>query len=1783
MPPLPDDAFTGPNAPSTPAPRRGPPPPPPPRSKTAELRSPPGTPPPSSGDEEPLPRARSTELRVSPPQSTPSPAARAEDPTLQRSKTRSRPLPAVPTPVDEPPREGARGARAVLPEVLDSEEDILLVTAELGPGIPSEPSQPGQLGLVGDVDVLFTSVHGFMEQELDHLDPQDKRGRAVLLYELGHLEETVFRDVGRAEGRYREAFELDRGFVPALRALRRRHEARSRWRDALQVLEAEVEATPREELRAALLTQQAELLASRLSDTEGALKALQAAVALSPRSRRAVEALRGIYSRLERWEELLEALRQIANITSEEAERARLTVEMAELSEFRLGRAKEAEELYAHALVLDPASQKAAMALRRLYLAHGRWKELSELLAKEAGREHEPEEMFADLYRSARISETHLHDDVRAASLLETAAALKPADPLPLQSLAETYERMGRHEEQAAAIGRQLRLVRDPADRATLCYRLGRTLQHWLGRTDQAMDAYREALKHQPGHEATIRALVALYQQAERWEELLELELLRAERVADNGRRADGYLKAAALCEQRLKDVPRAVELYDRAWRLLPGTPDAFRALDRIYRQSERWQPLAELYEAKAELTQDPPLMVSLLRGAAAIYEEKLRLRDRAIVTLERLRERRPGDRETLVYLARLYEEAGRVEQLRQALEEWAAVTEDERERTELRRRIGELYEGPLRRPEQAVEVYRQILETAPGDRATLERLKASYERTGRWNDLVQILRAEIAVVGSEELAPLQLEIGQLCEDKLGDLDQAGAAYDAALAADAGYTPAMLAQEELLRRQGAWGRLVALLVAQAERLKEPARAAASLCRAGEVCEEQLKEQSQAEQHYHRALELDPGNTPARHGLERLYLAAQDRRALEAHYIREAEGASNPVVRVRAYLRLAALFEGPGDDATGAMAAYESALKAGEDQPEALHSLAALCRRRGNWVRLAALLARVAGSAHDRDAALAALKEWASLVELHLADRWDPAPIYERVLDGDAQDYHGLNALERLGYNRGDFKALLPLTLRQIRAGGDLNWVTALCVRAATFILAGGKYREAAEILRRGLEGTPTYLPAIRLLRRIDEVLEEWGEAAQLLLTEGDLAANPEASRSALARAGNLLLDRFGDVEGARAAFERVFAGDPANAQAFGRLAQILSDAADYPALVDLYRRRLEAVESSARAPLQLQLAALYRDSLRDEEAAVEVLRVLLAADPEHRAALAEISELCASQHRWREAEQYLEQLARLGSEQPEARRDAQLRRSAILEERLGDEEGALSVLEELVQEFPGDGEVLRRCILIYQRRGDWGRTVEVLGELARTGPAGERVSRLVDLAEIYSRTLGDRDSAHQCLRRAGGLLVETGAGIDRVREYFERRGDFEGLVDLLGDAVGNLPPEGSPGAVAVRLARARVLAGRLLRPSEAEIEIRRALQGDSRSIEARLELAGLHLWGDNLGEATTEYMRVLDQDPFNQDAYRGIFRVNERRGDLDRAAGAAQAVCAVGEGDDAERKMAAQAEMAMEPALPSAAATPLGIHGFWHLVASPAEPQAPRELLLAVADFLPQTFPADLERVSETGVMPLDPEEALATRCTLLGQVLGVDRFQTCLGQGRSEVVEVLPGSPCRLVVDERFAARASPAELRFAVGRGLAEILTRTAYFRVLSPRKVELLLTAVADLYVRGFAESQGAPDGIEEVLRTLGRVLPRRVRKTLEEPARAYAAAPLTSASAWVTQAQRSAERAGLLLAGDVRAALQRLVAEQAKPAVRAELLRFSVSPHLYEARRRLGLAI
>jgi tetratricopeptide (TPR) repeat protein len=153
------------------------------------------------------------------------------------------------------------------------------------------------------------------------------------------------------------------------------------------------------------------------------------------------------------------------------------------------------------------------------------------------------------------------------------------------------------------------------------------------------------------------------------------------------------------------------------------------RALARLYRQVERWEPLAEVLAEMSRLARDGAERREILDELADVYRERLN-RDMMLArALDELRALDPHDVTVLDRLALLYEKMSRWTDLISTLRERAAATSGLDERAAIYLRIGELFVERFGNQSEALAAFEKVLELQPDNRQVIELLSEIYER----------------------------------------------------------------------------------------------------------------------------------------------------------------------------------------------------------------------------------------------------------------------------------------------------------------------------------------------------------------------------------------------------------------------------------------------------------------------------------------------------------------------------------------------------------------------------------------------------------------------------------------------------------------------------------------------------------------------------------------------------------------------------------------------------------------------------------------------------------------------------------------------------------------------------------------------------------------------------------------------------------------------------------------------------------------------------------------------
>jgi len=190
-------------------------------------------------------------------------------------------------------------------------------------------------------------------------------------------------------------------------------------------------------------------------------------------------------------------------------------------------------------------------------------------------------------------------------------------------------------------------------------------------------------------------------------------------------------------------------------------------------------------------------------------------------------------------------------------------VTREASKRGAICRRLGDLFDGPLARANEAGAWFELAAEAGVEDKALVRRLLAHYRRTGRSEQaLVAIGELIESTTDPMELADLWAMRGSILSEH--DLVAAEEALDIALSFNPAHPTALGHLRTVLEQRGDYAQLAALLDARAESGTEADRVD-SLRTLARMCFENLNDIERGEQYLQRLVEI----APSRETLEQL--------------------------------------------------------------------------------------------------------------------------------------------------------------------------------------------------------------------------------------------------------------------------------------------------------------------------------------------------------------------------------------------------------------------------------------------------------------------------------------------------------------------------------------------------------------------------------------------------------------------------------------------------------------------------------------------------------------------------------------------------------------------------------------------------------------------------------------------------------------------------------------------------------------------------------------------------
>ncbi len=887
------------------------------------------------------------------------------------------------------------------------------------------------------------------ECELELEGDTDDRRAARLYFEIARTTEETLGDARRALQSYQAAVERAPDYVPAIRATRRLLLGARMFTEALALFDAEARVTRQPRDKATLFLLKGRILEDVLGDREAAEDAYQTASSLDRSHPAILHATEQRAFAKGTWDAVDRNLAERANIASTDAShRAALLIRRAQLLESRQQRPDQAAEVYETALQLDPTATIATQALKRLYSAQRRWRDLIRTLQVEAEQTSDPAIKGSSLYHAARVHAEHLGNRDAAIQTLEQARELNPANVLVLAELARHYEAARRLDARVEVLEAWAEATDDESERLSLTQRIARLYEEELKDVDQAIAWHERAVELSPTSLSSLQALSLLYRVRSAWPKLVEMCLREARFTTDAGRRADAHARAAEIYETRLHAVDEAVEHYHRALNAQPDHATAFKALARLLSDVQRHRELVQLYENALDRATGARA-ISYLFTVAQIHEDVLGDHAAAALTYKRVLQQDARHLAAIQAWQRSASRAQRPRELLEALDYEISLTVERDRLVALLHRCGEVLEQQLDDRDEAIARYRRALDKDPRHASTLSSLGRLYYATGRWNDLLDIYSRELELTSTKARRVALLEkMAEISRDRLGNDEDALRFYREAIKVDPAHGVSLGELARQLREQSAWDELVDVLELQVRSASTGTGRARAAFHMGQVYQEHLDDQNKAVAAYETAIDADASYRPAIDALARVHAEAEDWTHLLLDLERELKLTDDRGHRIALEARKAQVLERQ-DKHRQAIQAWNAVLEIDERHLGALLCLEQLYRQVGAWESLAGIYAQQANVIEEPLGKAAALYELARLLEHQgLGDKTAVIDAYRRVLDVTPNDLGALLELERLGLELADVELLTRVDEGLAKSAQDPSVVAAHRARLA---------------------------------------------------------------------------------------------------------------------------------------------------------------------------------------------------------------------------------------------------------------------------------------------------------------------------------------------------------------------------------------------------------------------------------------------------------------------------------------------------------------------------------------------------------------------------------------------------------------------------------------------------------------------------------------------------------------------------------------------------------------
>jgi len=1173
------------------------------------------------------------------------------------------------------------------------------------------------------------------------------QSRISVLRELGDLYASRLNDNGKARGALAKVLEIDDEDAATLAQLAGLHEKAREWDNAVELRERAVSVSEDDAFIAQMYMDIGRIHETQRRDDDAALTAYAAAFEADRDSTAPLRAQAKVHRRRRDKVALLDVLRTELDLVDDDKDRRlQLQLEIAPLSAEADEDPDAALAAFLSALEIDPHNESALAGVDRIARAQQHWG------------------VLAEAFRSA------------------------PKTGANLGVLGEALFAQEQWAELAEVRLEQLELAGSDAEKAKIAAEVAQTYEDKLADADKAITMYQRALSFDPSLGDTQQSLVGLLERNERWADLaaaLEQELARVPAEQEE-RQLELLLRLGELRRDMLTKPGDAALAYESVLELRPHHIPALESLEVLYERLDREKDLLRVLESRAEAIEDL-FEKSTLYSRIAQVREKRDDWEVAIQMYQAAFTADPSNRDTFTAMEKLCYKHERWNEAMELYDTAINLVEGGSSRAyrlgDLYARRGQVQLQYLHELGEAAASYLRVIELDPDNDTALKFLESIFSQQGDWHGLINAyeLRAEFAKDDERRLDTLR-RAARVAGAKLKDPAEAARIYELILKVDATDREALDALERFHERAQDWEKLVEVLTKRLASAPAGDAATALLKRVAQICEEGLRDEQRAIEHYLRILEIAPGNKEALEALGRIYESTEQWAEFIDVTRRQIRITTERNVKALLYFKCGSVMESKFRKEEDAIRYYDAAIKTSPSCLPAVHGLRDLYRRREDWPRVIQTLELEVKLWQD-DKERAGVFAQIGRIYSKFLDQPDRAMHYfESALAVDPECLPANRALFEHYFKMGEWAQAQPLAQalsQKAMREGDPTQRAEFYRKRGIVAQMTGDMRGAAESLVISLEIKPTKIDSLDSLGQLANIDPHaygfeatYRELEKIYKKRDD--CQKQLARVRVAQAG--MKERDGDLDAAEQLYAEATELSSNDYAITSALVHLHVNMRRWTHALDTLVRFIDAKpppDKELRVVALMRQAEIHADCELDPHRAVTVLKEIIRLDSSHQEAAYRLAQELYLLGRYDEARTAIDRVIQLAAApgspvSPEALARYYYYLGRIIESG-GDARSATSRYRRAAEYDPGYAPPVLALAKRAAESGDQRQAETLLINAAHAAMEQGGAQAAVPLQRGLARILlasGDRAAAIEAYR--GILAVEPENATDRV-------------------------------------------------------------------------------------------------------------------------------------------------------------------------------------------------------------------------------------------------------------------------------------------------------------------------------------------------------------------------------------------------------------------------------